>query len=129
MYAEVVSNQFNGVPRPAGVLLSAHGVDVIRERETIDGRASAIGYALRVDGDPNAVNTELAKLQAVTAADIQRVARKYLADDRRIQAGSCPNVQFLVAVDCSLDVGELSRWSGPRAPDGRIVSLTRDPCR
>jgi len=56
----------------------------LRERETIEGRASAIGYALRVDGDPNAVNTELAKLQAVTAADVQRVARKYLAEDRRM---------------------------------------------
>jgi len=36
MYAEVFANQFNGVPRPAGVLLSEHGVDLIRERETID---------------------------------------------------------------------------------------------
>ena len=36
MYAEVFSNQFNGVPRPGGVLLSEHGVDEIRRRETID---------------------------------------------------------------------------------------------
>ena len=56
----------------------------LRERETIEGRASAIGYALVVDGDPNAVNTELGKLQAVTAADVQRVAKKYLAEDRRM---------------------------------------------
>ena len=56
----------------------------LRERETIEGRASAIGYALIVDGDPNAVNTELGKLQAVTAADVQRVARKYMAEDRRM---------------------------------------------
>ncbi|HEX7885032.1 MAG TPA: pitrilysin family protein [Phenylobacterium sp.] len=56
----------------------------LRERETIEGRASAIGYALRVDGDPNAANTELGKLQAVTAADVQRVAVKYLAEDRRM---------------------------------------------
>jgi zinc protease len=58
--------------------------DALRQRETIEGRASAIGYALRVDGDANTVNTELAKLQAVTAADVQRVARKYLPDDRRM---------------------------------------------
>ncbi len=58
--------------------------DAVRQRETIDGRASAIGYALRVNGDANAVNTDLAKLQAVTAADVQRVARKYLADERRM---------------------------------------------
>lgn len=56
----------------------------LRERETIEGRASAMGYAAIVDGDPNAVNTELAALQKVTAADVQRVARTYLADERRM---------------------------------------------
>ncbi|WP_293680913.1 pitrilysin family protein [uncultured Phenylobacterium sp.] len=56
----------------------------IRGRETIQGRASAIGQALVVQGDPNAVNTELGLLQAVTAAEVQRVARKYLVDERRM---------------------------------------------
>ena len=56
----------------------------LRERETIEGRASALGYALIVDGDAASVNTELAKLQAVTAADVQRVAKKYMAEDRRM---------------------------------------------
>jgi zinc protease len=56
----------------------------LRERETIDGRAFALGYALRVQGDAARANTELADLQNVTAADIQRVARKYLAEDRRV---------------------------------------------
>ncbi|ODT87788.1 pitrilysin family protein [Phenylobacterium sp. SCN 70-31] len=58
--------------------------DALRERETIDGRGSAIGYAALVDGDAGAVNTALGRLQAVTAADVQRVARKYLAEDRRM---------------------------------------------
>ena len=35
-------------------------------------------------GDPRRANSVLADLQAVTAADVQRVARKYLADDRRM---------------------------------------------
>jgi diaminopimelate decarboxylase len=35
MYAEVFANQFNAVPRPATVLLSAHGADLVRARETI----------------------------------------------------------------------------------------------
>ena len=56
----------------------------LSERETIDGRASAIGFALQVDGDAHAVNTQPGALQAVTAADVQRTARKYLADDRRM---------------------------------------------
>jgi zinc protease len=56
----------------------------LRERETIDGRGYALGYALRIDGDPKKANSELADLQAVTAADVLRVAKKYLADDARM---------------------------------------------
>lgn len=35
MYAEVFANQFNGVPRPATVLLSEGGVELVRRREDI----------------------------------------------------------------------------------------------
>ncbi len=35
-YAEVFANQFNGLPRPAGVLVSESGVELIKRRETID---------------------------------------------------------------------------------------------
>lgn len=58
--------------------------NAVRERETIDGRAFALGYALIMEGDAAKANAGIAELQAVTAADIQRVARKYLADDRLV---------------------------------------------
>jgi zinc protease len=53
----------------------------LRERETVDGRASAIAEAVIIDGDAAAADRRLARIQAVTAADIQRVARRWLRDD------------------------------------------------
>ncbi len=53
-------------------------VGEVRERETIDGRANAIGAALIFEGDAARANSGIAALQAVTAEDVQRVARKYL---------------------------------------------------
>jgi zinc protease len=35
-------------------------------------------------GDPNRVNTDLSKLQAVTVADVQRVMKKYFTDANRL---------------------------------------------
>ena len=56
----------------------------LRSRETVDGRAFALGYAWAVSGDPAAANRQLAELTAVTAADVQRAARRYLAEARRM---------------------------------------------
>jgi zinc protease len=55
----------------------------LRERETSNGKALALGEAAVLLGDPARVNTDLARLQAVTAADIQRVMKKYFTDDNR----------------------------------------------
>ncbi len=54
----------------------------ISQRETADGKASAIANAVIIDGDPKAADRQLTALAAVTAADVQRVARRYLADNR-----------------------------------------------
>lgn len=56
----------------------------VRERETIDGRANALGSAIIFDNDLSKANTGIAELQAVTAADVQRVAAKYLTEDRMV---------------------------------------------
>ncbi len=56
----------------------------LRARETSNGKAQALGEAAVLLGDPNRVNTDLARLQAVTAADIQRVMKKYFTDTNRL---------------------------------------------
>jgi zinc protease len=56
----------------------------IRARETNDGKAIAIERAVAYQGDPKAVNNEVAELQAVTAADIQRVMKQYFKDSNPV---------------------------------------------
>jgi len=56
----------------------------LRQRETSNGKALALGSAAVWLGDPNRVNTDLGKLQAVTAADVQRVMKKYLTEANRL---------------------------------------------
>jgi zinc protease len=38
----------------------------------------------KYQGDPTAVNRDIAELQAVTATDVQRVMRKYFTDTNRV---------------------------------------------
>ncbi len=56
----------------------------LRQRETASGRAFILGRALVDEGDPTAPDANLAAVQAVTAADVQRVARKYLDEQARV---------------------------------------------
>jgi len=56
---------------------------LLRQRETNLGRSQTLGDAAVLRGDPNRVNTDLDRLQAVTAAEVQRVAKKYFTDQNR----------------------------------------------
>lgn len=56
----------------------------LRERETNNGKALALGDAAVLLGDPNRANTDIERLSKVTAADVQRVMRKYLTDTNRL---------------------------------------------
>lgn len=58
--------------------------NLIRERETNVGKADAIGRAAVLMGDPKRANTDVGKLQAVSAADVQRVMKKYFNDTNRV---------------------------------------------
>jgi zinc protease len=56
----------------------------LMERETNDGKASALGEAVVLYGDPNRVNSDLAKLQAVTADQIKEVMNRYLTGKKKV---------------------------------------------
>jgi zinc protease len=56
----------------------------LRQREPVYGRGYAFGYANYVEGAVSKVNDDLKAIQAVTPADVQRVARKYLPDNTRV---------------------------------------------
>ena len=74
-------------PVPAAELEKAKNLIVtsaLRERETNNGKADTIGEALILQHDAAVVNTGLAKVQAVTAADIQRVVQKYLIEGKAV---------------------------------------------
>jgi zinc protease len=63
-------------------------------RQTAQDKADAVGAAASLLRDPQRYNTELARYQAVTAADVQRVVREYLGESREtrlfIQPGTAP---------------------------------------
>ncbi|HZB45943.1 MAG TPA: pitrilysin family protein, partial [Pyrinomonadaceae bacterium] len=58
--------------------------NALRERETNSGKAFALGTAAVIVGDLKRVNTDIERLQAVTAADVQRVMKKYFTDTNRV---------------------------------------------
>jgi zinc protease len=56
----------------------------LRQRETASGRAFILGQAIVSENDPGAPDRRIAAIQAVTADDVQRVARTYLNDQARV---------------------------------------------
>ena len=56
----------------------------LMERETNNGKASALGEAAVIYRDPNHINTDLAKYQAVTASEIKDVLNKYIAGKKKV---------------------------------------------
>lgn len=79
--------------------------EALQERETASGRAFTLGEALVRTGDPKAVDKRLALVQRVTAADVQRVARKYLTPQSRV------DIRYLD--ESKRPAGEKDGWANP----------------
>src|SRR6185295_5834867 len=64
---------------------TAARLGVVRGRKTAEDIAKNTGEEWLFGGDPARVNSELAKIEKLTTADLQAVAKKYL-DPKRITA-------------------------------------------
>jgi len=64
--------------------------DFVEGLSTIDGRAQTLAVTEILRGDYHSLFDDLKKYQAVTAADLQRVAKKYLQPQRMVTAVLSP---------------------------------------
>ena len=103
---------------------------LLRERETIDGVANAIGEASILDGDAAHVNSDAQALAAVTAQDVRRVAETYLVDAQRVtiryHAAASPSLAAggagaAVFVTPAVSVAADAAASAPEPPVGAAV--------
>ena len=72
-------------PVPAAELEKAKNLiltSALRERETSNGKGFSLGEALILHHDAAFANAGLSLVQAVTAADVQRVVKKYLIEGK-----------------------------------------------
>ncbi len=62
----------------------------LKQRETAEGRATTLASDVIIEHDPHATDKRLAAIEKVTAADVQRVARRLLGDDRAVEITYLP---------------------------------------
>ena len=92
-------------------------------RETNNGKALAIGQAAVLLGDANRINTDIERIQAVTAADVQRVMKKYFSDTNRVVIHFLPEAERHKKM-ASLESGVESQrqTANPLTPDSRLAT-------
>lgn len=64
--------------------------DELKQRQTAQGIAFALGQAALIDGGVNHVNTDLAALQQVTEKDVHRVMQKYITGAKKVTIDYLP---------------------------------------
>ena len=77
--------RFRDAPVTAAELAEAKNeilTAAIKSRETAEGKARIRAGSVIIDGVPRAADRQLAAIAQVTAADVQRVARRYLGENQ-----------------------------------------------
>lgn len=89
--------------------------DALARRETARGRAYDLGGGAILTGDPHLADRRLAAIRAMTPADVQRVARKWLSDAHRITLRYRDEAE------------RPAGYTGDRAPDLSALGATIPP--
>ncbi len=127
--------RFRDAPVTAAELAEAKNeilTQSIQSRETAEGKASTLAAAVLIDGDPQAADKQLAAIARVSAADIQRVARKYLGENQSATIRYLPiadkpasGVADTIAIAPTVQVADLKTPADVEivtpAPDGQRV--------
>lgn len=89
---------------------------LVTQNLTVESKASAIGRATVLEGDPEAANRKIEQIRAVTPADLQRVAKKYLD----------PQKMYMGRVERNL-MGSLASMAGLNKDDEESAPITAEP--
>jgi len=65
----------------------------IKGRQTAQGKAFGLGQAALIEGDPARINGDLVALQRVSAADVQRVLRRYVTGAHSVTIDYLPQAK------------------------------------
>jgi zinc protease len=90
IYEEIAKLQAEPVAESELIKARAAARRMALQRESSLMRAIQLGGDTVMFNDPGMINTDHVKLEAVTAADIQRVARKYLSASARTVVVTVP---------------------------------------
>jgi zinc protease len=106
-------------------------VELIKQRTTAEQIAGQLGEEAIFGGDANRVNQDLAKLDAVTAADVKAVAAKYLQPQGETTLRMVPDPLGTEARKAATMAAALTKKDAPVAPStepiqARVVSFPAD---
>ncbi len=96
---EEIAKVASAAPAAAELQRVINGIETqfVRSLERVGGKADQLNAYLYYTGDAGYAQRDLARYRALTPADIQRVAREYLADRNRIAISIVPTGQQALA--------------------------------
>lgn len=93
----------------------------LKSRETAEGKASTLAASIIIDRDPRHSDRQLADIAKVTAADVQRVARKYLGDNQSAAIVYLPDAMAQGAKGDTVGVADTVKVAPLVAPKDIVI--------